>query len=75
MRYLQVFDVSNQIRHDREATVHCSFKNESLEPAEDGMTVLPGARAIFSVESGKREGIFLSLGASTSQGARQTRID
>ena len=24
------------------ATVHCSFKNESLEPAEDGMTVLPG---------------------------------
>ena len=25
-----------------QATVHCSFKNESLEPAEDGMTVLPG---------------------------------
>jgi len=25
-----------------EATVHCSFKNESLEPFEDGMTVLPG---------------------------------
>ncbi|CAE7194287.1 GLO5 [Symbiodinium sp. KB8] len=25
-----------------EATVHCSFKNESLEPMEDGMTVLPG---------------------------------
>lgn len=24
------------------ATVHCSFKNESLEPEEDGMTVLPG---------------------------------
>ncbi|CAE7357607.1 lcfB, partial [Symbiodinium sp. KB8] len=25
-----------------EATVHCSFKNESLEPMEDGMTILPG---------------------------------
>lgn len=25
-----------------EATVHCAFKNESLEPEEDGMTVLPG---------------------------------
>ncbi|CAJ1370487.1 unnamed protein product [Effrenium voratum] len=25
-----------------EATVHCSFKNESKEPAEHGMTVLPG---------------------------------
>jgi len=25
-----------------EATVHCSFKNESSEPTEDGMTVLPG---------------------------------
>ena len=24
------------------ATVHCAFKNESLEPEEDGMTVLPG---------------------------------
>ena len=27
---------------DGKATVHCSFKNESLEPPEDGMTVLPG---------------------------------
>lgn len=26
----------------KEATVHCAFKNESLEPTEDGMTVLPG---------------------------------